>query len=127
MLNHRSTAIIGENLETYPNMFFRSIPNGAMETNSMIQITCIVFEPPPHGRWGGSSLSGTPRHLRFVREDVNMHCCAGLAWQYPGKRAVDGVSFNVEPRLSVCYPNGAGKSTSFSMAGLVTNSRPSDL
>ena len=49
--------------------------------------------------------------------------CIGLVKQYPSKRAVDDVSFYVEPGeiVGLLGPNGAGKSTSFSMAvGLVT-------
>ena len=49
--------------------------------------------------------------------------CIGLVKQYPSKRAVDDVSFHVEPGeiVGLLGPNGAGKSTSFSMAvGLVT-------
>lgn len=49
--------------------------------------------------------------------------CQGLIKQYPQKRAVDGVSFHVEPGeiVGLLGPNGAGKSTSFRMTcGLVT-------
>jgi lipopolysaccharide export system ATP-binding protein len=48
--------------------------------------------------------------------------CEGLVKDYPGKRAVDGVSFYVNPGeiVGLLGPNGAGKSTSFRMAcGLV--------
>ncbi|MFN8710997.1 MAG: LPS export ABC transporter ATP-binding protein [Planctomyces sp.] len=48
--------------------------------------------------------------------------CRGLVKDYPGKRAVDGVSFHVEEGeiVGLLGPNGAGKSTSFRMAcGLI--------
>jgi lipopolysaccharide export system ATP-binding protein len=48
--------------------------------------------------------------------------CEGLVKDYPGKRAVDGVSFYVDAGeiVGLLGPNGAGKSTSFRMAcGLV--------
>lgn len=49
--------------------------------------------------------------------------CHGLVKQYPSKRAVDGVSFDVGVGevVGLLGPNGAGKSTSFRMTcGLVT-------
>jgi lipopolysaccharide export system ATP-binding protein len=48
--------------------------------------------------------------------------CEGLVKDYPGKRAVDGVSFYVDEGeiVGLLGPNGAGKSTSFRMAcGLI--------
>lgn len=48
--------------------------------------------------------------------------CDGLVKDYPGKRAVDGVSFHVNEGeiVGLLGPNGAGKSTSFRMAcGLI--------
>lgn len=48
--------------------------------------------------------------------------CDGLVKDYPGKRAVDGVSFYVNQGeiVGLLGPNGAGKSTSFRMAcGLI--------
>ncbi len=48
--------------------------------------------------------------------------CEGLVKDYPGKRAVDGVSFTVNEGeiVGLLGPNGAGKSTSFRMAcGLI--------
>ena len=49
--------------------------------------------------------------------------CEGLVKDYPGKRAVDGVSFHVNEGeiVGLLGPNGAGKSTSFRMAcGLIS-------
>lgn len=48
--------------------------------------------------------------------------CHSLVKDYPGKRAVDGVSFEVEEGeiVGLLGPNGAGKSTTFRMAcGLI--------
>ncbi len=44
--------------------------------------------------------------------------CEGLVKDYPGKRAVDGVSFDVNKGeiVGLLGPNGAGKSTTFRMA-----------
>lgn len=44
--------------------------------------------------------------------------CRGLVKQYPGKLAVNGVDFFVEPGeiVGLLGPNGAGKSTTFRMA-----------
>ncbi len=48
--------------------------------------------------------------------------CVGLVKDYPGKRAVDGVSFYVERGeiVGLLGPNGAGKTTTFRMTcGLI--------
>ncbi|MCL4114538.1 UNVERIFIED_CONTAM: hypothetical protein GTU68_057387 [Idotea baltica] len=44
--------------------------------------------------------------------------CHGLVKDYPGKRAVDGIDFFVDPGeiVGLLGPNGAGKSTTFRMA-----------
>jgi lipopolysaccharide export system ATP-binding protein len=52
--------------------------------------------------------------------------CEGLVKDYPGKRAVDGVDFEVNEGeiVGLLGPNGAGKSTSFRMAcGLAAPTR----
>lgn len=52
--------------------------------------------------------------------------CKGLVKDYPGKRAVDGVSFDVGKGeiVGLLGPNGAGKSTTFRMAcGLASPTR----
>ena len=52
--------------------------------------------------------------------------CEGLVKDYPGKRAVDGVDFEVHEGeiVGLLGPNGAGKSTSFRMAcGLAAPTR----
>ena len=54
---------------------------------------------------------------------MSLLLCQGLVKDYPGgKRAVDGVDFEVQPGeiVGLLGPNGAGKSTSFGMAcGLI--------
>lgn len=53
---------------------------------------------------------------------MSLLTCHNLVKDYPGKRAVDGVSFHVEPGeiVGLLGPNGAGKSTTFRMAcGLI--------
>lgn len=52
--------------------------------------------------------------------------CQNLVKDYPGKRAVDGVSFHVDKGeiVGLLGPNGAGKSTTFRMAcGLASPTR----
>lgn len=52
--------------------------------------------------------------------------CNGLVKDYPGKRAVDGVDFDVRKGeiVGLLGPNGAGKSTTFRMAcGLIAPTR----
>lgn len=55
---------------------------------------------------------------------MSLLCCENLVKVYPGgKRAVDGVSFEVEPAevVGLLGPNGAGKTTTFRMScGLLT-------
>ncbi len=52
--------------------------------------------------------------------EVSQHLleCSGLVRDFPGKRAVDGVDFQVAPGeiVGLLGPNGAGKTTSFRMA-----------
>ncbi len=53
---------------------------------------------------------------------MTLLACHGLVKDYPGKRAVDGVDFHVDPGeiVGLLGPNGAGKSTTFRMAcGLI--------
>ncbi|MGB4740584.1 MAG: ATP-binding cassette domain-containing protein, partial [Fuerstiella sp.] len=49
---------------------------------------------------------------------MSLLVCEGLVKDYPGKRAVDGVDFNVNEGeiVGLLGPNGAGKSTTFRMA-----------
>ncbi len=56
-------------------------------------------------------MSGTTESLPLLE-------CRDLVKDYPGKRAVAGVSFDVYPGeiVGLLGPNGAGKSTSFRMA-----------
>ena len=58
--------------------------------------------------------------MAIMRKDSVMSLlqCEGLVKDYPGKRAVDGVDFNVNKGeiVGLLGPNGAGKSTTFRMA-----------
>src|SRR4051812_45950684 len=58
-----------------------------------------------------------------ARPPMSLLECSGLAKTYPGgKRAVNGVSFYVDPGeiVGLLGPNGAGKTTTFRMAcGLI--------
>lgn len=49
---------------------------------------------------------------------MSLLVCEGLVKDYPGKRAVDGVDFDVNEGeiVGLLGPNGAGKSTTFRMA-----------
>jgi len=49
---------------------------------------------------------------------MSLLVCTSLVKDYPGKRAVDGIDFYVEPGeiVGLLGPNGAGKSTTFRMA-----------
>ena len=54
---------------------------------------------------------------------MSLLSCQGLVKDYPGKRAVDGIDFDVHEGeiVGLLGPNGAGKSTTFSMAcGLIS-------
>src|SRR5690606_31222351 len=63
--------------------------------------------------------AASQQHTRSRRTTMSLLECKDLVKVYPGgKRAVDGVSFHVEPGevVGLLGPNGAGKSTTFRMA-----------
>lgn len=72
------------------------------------------FSKPNITRERQPAPSNVGRSLRATR----LLECIDLVKDYPGKRAVDGVTFHVMPGeiVGLLGPNGAGKTTSFRMA-----------
>src|SRR6187551_1405630 len=95
----------------------RLTPAARLQVFHVASFRClpVEFRPTPATDCGVKLI----RHGRLM----SLLECSGLAKTYPGgKRAVNGVSFYVDPGeiVGLLGPNGAGKTTTFRMAcGLI--------